>query len=51
MTLLLVFLVLAVLAVVTAVDALRHDRPRTPPVSHAGWGDARLPSHPYSSGV
>jgi hypothetical protein len=49
--LLLALAVLAVVAVVATVNALRHDRPLTPPVSHNGWGDPRLPSRPYSAGV
>jgi hypothetical protein len=51
MTALLIVLAIALVAVVATVDALRHDRPRTAPVSHAGWGDTRLPSQPYSTGI
>ena len=51
MTALVILLFLVGLVVVGMVDMLRHDRPRTPPVSHTGWGDPRLPSRPYSDGV
>jgi hypothetical protein len=51
MTALVILFVLAVLAAVATIKALRHDRPTMAPVSHAGWGDPRLPSRPYSNGI